>query len=170
MGYYYQVIPKFMQVAWTLHELTSSENAGKKKVAIAWNDRCQQLFDELKYLCVMAPILAYTSFKRPFKLHTNACKSDLGAVLYQTHDDGADAVIAYASRSLTKAETLYPTHNLEFITLKWDVVEKFHEYLYALTFDIYTNNNPLTYVLMMVKLDTTSHQWVASLVNYNFYL
>ena len=35
-GYYHQFIPKFMQVAWTLHELTSGENAGKKKSAIQW--------------------------------------------------------------------------------------------------------------------------------------
>ena len=50
------------------------------------------------------------------------------------------------------------------------MVEKFHEYLYGSTFDVYTDNNPLTYVLMMAKLDAASHQWVASLANYNFQL
>ena len=30
MGYYPQCIPKFMQVAWPLHKLTSGENSGKK--------------------------------------------------------------------------------------------------------------------------------------------
>ena len=34
MGYYCRFIPNFTQVAWPLHELTSGENAGKKKVAI----------------------------------------------------------------------------------------------------------------------------------------
>ena len=34
-GYYRQFIPKFMQGGWPLYELTSCENAGKKKVAIA---------------------------------------------------------------------------------------------------------------------------------------
>ena len=47
---------------------------------------------------------------------------------------------------------------------------KFHEYLYGLTFDVYTDNNPLTYVLTTAKLDAASHHWVASLVNYNFRL
>ena len=118
----------------------------------------------------MVPILAYTDFTRPFKLHTDACGSDLGAVLYPTHDDGMDAVIAYASRSLTKAESHYPVHKLEFLALKWAVVKKFHEYLYGSAFDVYTDNNPLTYVLMMVQLDAASHHWVASLANYNFQL
>ena len=64
-----------------------------------------------------------------------------------------DAVIVYASRSLSKAESHHPAHNLEFPTLKWVVVKKFHEYLYGLTFDVYMNNNPLTYILTTAKLD-----------------
>ena len=117
MGYYCWFIPKF-----------------------TWNNRCQQSFDNQKYLCITAHILAYTDVMKPFKLHTDTCRSGLGAVLYQIHDDGTDAIIVYASRSLTKAETHYPTHKLEFLTLKWVMVKKFHKYLYGSTFDIYTNN------------------------------
>ena len=116
------------------------------------------------------PILAYADFTRPLKLHTDACRSGLGAVLYQTHDNGMDAVIANASRSLTKAESHYPAHKLEFLTLKWAVIEKFHEYLYGSAFDVYTDNNPLTYILMMANLDAASHCRVAILANYNFQL
>ena len=79
--------------------------------------------------------------------------SGLGTVLYQTHKDGTGVVIAYASRSLIKAKSHYPMHRLEFLALKWAVVEKFHEYLYGSTFSAYTDNNPLTYILMMAKLD-----------------
>ena len=93
-----------------------------------------------------------------------------GALLYQTHDDGTDAVIAYTSRSLAKAGTHYPAHKLEFLTHKWAMVEKFHEFFYGLTFNICTNNNPMTYVLMMAMLDAVGHPWVANLANYNFQL
>ena len=160
MGYYHQFIPRFAQIAQPLHELTLGENAGKKKAAIQWDSRCQQAFDDLKSTTV--PILAYADFTQPFKLHTDAFQSGLGAVHYQTHEDGTDAVIAYASRSLSKAESHYPAHKLEFLTLKWAVVEKFHEYLYGLTFDVYIDDNPLTYVLTTTKLDAASHHWVAS--------
>ena len=37
------------------------------------------------------------------------------------------------------------------------MVEKFHEYLYRLIFDVHTGNNPLTYVLAVAKLDAASH-------------
>ena len=148
----------------------SGENVDKKRVAITWDDRCQQLFDNLKCLYTTAPILVYADFTKPFKLHTNACESGLGAVLFQTHDDRTNAMIAYTSRSLTKAETDYPTHKVEFPALMQAVVEKFNEYLYRSTSDIYTNNSPLMYILIMAKLDTLSHHWVASLANYNFQL
>ena len=146
-----------MQVAQPLHELTSGENTGKKKAAIQWNDRCQQVFDDLKRLCSTAPIIAYVDLPQPFKLHTNACGSGLRAVLYQTHYNSMDVVIANASRSLTKAKSHYPMHKLEFLALKWAVVKRFHKYLYRSVFNVYTGNNPLTYILTMAKLDAVSY-------------
>ena len=166
-GYYRWFIPKFSQVTQPLHELTSGQNMGKEKAAIVWDDRCQWSFVELKCLCTMVPILAYADFTRPFKLNTDACGSGLGAVLYQTYDDDMNVIITYTIRSLMKSESHYPSHKLEFLTLKWTVVEKLHGYLYGLTFDVYTDNNPLTYVLTTAKLDPASHCWVASLANYN---
>ena len=47
-------------------------------------------------------------------------------------------------------------------------MERFHEYLYGGHFDVYTDNNPLTYILTAAKLDATGQRWVASLANYNF--
>ena len=47
-------------------------------------------------------------------------------------------------------------------------MDRFHEYLYGGHFEVYTNNNPLTYVLTTAKLDVTGQRWIASLANYNF--
>ena len=117
-GYYHRFIPKFMQVEWPLHEFMTGENAGKKKAAIKWDSRCQQAFDDMKALCTTVPILAYTNFSKLFKLHTDACGMGLGAVLYQTREDSTEAVIAYTSRSLSKGESHYPAHKLEFLALR----------------------------------------------------
>ena len=40
--------------------------------------------------------------------------------------------------------------------------------MYGEYFDVYTDNNPLTYVLTTVKLDATGQRWIANLANYNF--
>ena len=112
--------------------------------------------------------MAYPDYQLPFILYTDSSSEGLGAVLYQKQE-GKLRVIAYASRSVSKTEANYPAHKLEFLALKWAVCEKFHEYLYsAKTFDIYTDNNPLTCVLTSAKLDACGHRWVAKLANYNF--
>ena len=122
----------------------------------------------LKRLCTEAPILAYADCTKPFKVHTSASKDGLGAILYQTQDDGTDRVIAYASHSLKKSEQIYLSSKLEFLALKWAITDQFHEYLYGGTFEVHSDNNPLTYVLTTAKLDATGQRWVASLANYNF--
>ena len=57
---------------------------------------------------------------------------------------------------------------MEFFALKWSITERFHEYLYGGHFEVYTDNNPLTYILTTAKLDATGQRWVSSLANYNF--
>ena len=66
------------------------------------------------------------------------------------------------------SERNYDTHMLEFLALKWLITERFHEYLYGGHFEVYTDNNPLTYILTTAKLDATGQRMVASLANYNF--
>ena len=87
--------------------------------------------------------------------------------MYQ-EQDGQQKPIAYASRSLSSSETQYPIHKLEFLALKWSVTEKFKEYVYGSRFTVFTDNNPLTYVLSTARLDATGQRWVAELANYNF--
>lgn len=58
---------------------------------------------------------------------------------------------------------------LEFLALKWAVCEKFRDYLfYAPNFTIYTDNNPLTYVMNTAKLNAVGHRWVGELSDFRF--
>ena len=69
---------------------------------------------------------------------------------------------------MNKAERRYDAHKLEFLALKWAVTERFHEYLYVGEFEVFTDNNLLTYILTSAKLDATGQHWVAALSIYNF--
>ena len=113
--------------------------------------------------------MAYADFKKLFRLHTDASILGLEAVLYQ-EQDGVEKVVSYASQSLSKSESKYPVYKLEFLCLKWAITDQFLEYLYGNTFDIYTDNNPLLYVLSTAKLDAMGHSWIAGLSNYNFHI
>ncbi len=76
--------------------------------------------------------------------------------------------VAFASRNLKPSDKNYPIHQLEFLSLKWTVVDKFHEYLYGAKFSVRTDNNPLTYVLSTAKLSAVGHRWLAALSAYDF--
>ena len=76
---------------------------------IKWDPECQEAFGKLRELCTTTPILAYADSGKPFKLHTDASVSGLGAVLYQ-EQDGVEKVISYASQSLSKSESKYSIH------------------------------------------------------------
>ena len=167
-NYYKRFIRGYAKVTKPLNTLVSGNNANHKKAPIKWTDECQVAFDKLKELCTSTPILAYANYKKPFQLQTDASDFSLGAVLYQCDDDGHNRVIAFASCSLSNTEKNYPVHKLEFLALKWVIMDRFHEYLYGGQFDVYTDNNPLTYILTSAKLDATGQRWVASLANYDF--
>ena len=167
-NYYRRFIRGYANVAKPSNTLVSDDNANCKKAPIEWTDECQVAFDKLKELCTSTPILAYANYKKPFQLQTDASDLGLGAVLYQRDDDNRQRVIAFASRSLSNTEKNYPAHKLEFLALKWAITDRFHEYLYGRQFDVYTDNNPLTYILTSAKLDATGQRWVASLANYDF--
>ena len=69
---------------------------------------------------------------------------------------------------MSKSERNYDAHKLEILALKWSVTERFHEYLYGGCFEVYMDNNQLTYSLTTAKLDANGQRWVASLAHYNF--
>ena len=133
----------------------SGDNANRKKALIEWTEECQTAFNKLKDLCTSTPILAYANYRKPFQLQTDASDLGLGAVLYQKDENDHQRVIAFASRSLSNTERNYPAYKLEFLALKWAITDRFHEYLYGGQFDVYTDNNPLTYILTSAKLDAT---------------
>ena len=167
-NHYRRFIKGYASVTRPLNLLVSGDNANCKKALIEWTEECQIAFDKLKELCTSTPILAYVNYKKPFQLQTDASDLGLCAVLYQRDDENHQRVIALASRSLSNTERNYPAHKLEFLVLKWAITDRFHEYLYGGQFDVYTDNNPLTYILTLAKLDATGQRWVASLANYDF--
>ena len=61
-------------------------------------------------------------------------------------------------KALSRIEHKYLAQKLEFLPLKWAIVEQVHKYLHDSTFVVYMDNDQLTYVLTSAKLDTTGHQ------------
>ena len=189
LGVYRRSIENFSKIARPLYDLlnghkksqtgVSTRKINRQKDAngqlpsnapIQWNDEHENALGILIERITSPPILAYPRYSDPFLIHTDASQDGLGAVLYQ-EQSGVLRVIAYASRTLTQAEKNYHLHSgkLEFLALKWSVTEQFRDYLYYCPkFTVFTDNNPLTYVLTTAKLNATGLRWVGELSDFNF--
>ena len=172
-SYYRKYVKGFSNIAGPLHDLVTMLNKeikyhGKIKGAFQqrWNEICDEAFNSLKVALTTAPILGYADYTQPFVVETDASHLGLGAVL--SHDqNGRRVVIGFASRRLRPPERQYSAMKLEMLALKWAVTSKFRSYLYAGTFVVYTDNNPLKY-LRTAKLGAVEQRWAAELAPFNF--
>ena len=112
---------------------------------IVWTQEHQKVLEILLDNLTSPPVFAFPDFELPFLLNTDASANGLGAVLYQLQQ-GKLRVVAFGSRSVSPSEKNYYLHcvKLEFLALKWAVIEKFCDYLYyAPKFTVYSDNNHL---------------------------
>ncbi len=193
LSYYRSFIQDFSRLAKPLYVLlqnpkeetvqkVAKTNQGKQKTRkgaraqmssrtpIQWTSKHRAVLSKLIEMLTSPPILAYPDFDLPFTLHTDASNEGLGAVLYQ-RQAGKLRIVGFGSRTLTPAERNYHLHSgkLEFLALKGVICDKFRDYLYyAPTFMVYTDNNPLTYVLSTARLNAVGHRWVGELSDFHF--
>ena len=186
LGYYRNYVKDFARKLKPVYDLlktdTGPENptskAGtkgyNKRKSVEWNEALQARVDDVIDTLRSPVVMAFPDFESPFILNTDASGVGLGAVLYQQQgDEKLHKVISYASRTLNPAEQNYHLHSgkLEFLALKWAVCDKFSDYLgHGGKFTVFTDNNPLTYVMTTAKLNATGMRWVSDLAGYDFQL
>lgn len=171
--YYQQFIPNCSSVAKPLFSLTAAPKGKRgnmrghasfrKLHPSEWGQEQRKSFEQLKNALLETVVLAHPDFGQPFILSTDASQDGLGAVLSQVKEGESKArPIAFASKALTRAQRNYPAHRLEFLALKWSVCGKFSHWLKGHNFTIWTDNNPLTYILTKPRLGT-QHEHTCSL-------
>ena len=157
IGHYRQFIKGFMQIAQPLKEHLAREGASRKLEWVSLSKEALEAFRALKQACMNSPVLAFADYTKDFLLETDASKEGLGAVLSQKQEDGWFHPVAYGSWALTTHEKNYHSTKLEFLALKWAVMEHFKEYLLYQPFLVKTHNNPLVYIMTTPNLDATGH-------------
>lgn len=85
-------------------------------------------------------------------LTANSSSYGRGAVLRQKDEEGKWKPIVYASRTLSTTEKRYVQIEKEALALTW-ACEKFHEFIYGLSFKLETDHKPLIFLLRAKSLD-----------------
>ncbi|KAL7843904.1 hypothetical protein SRHO_G00224430 [Serrasalmus rhombeus] len=115
-----------------------------------WTSACASAFQKAKALLVAEEVLTHFNPELPLRLACDASPYGVRAVLSHVMPDGEEKPIAYASRTLSKAEQNYAQIEREALAIHTKV-RKFHQYLYGNTFTLLTDHRPLTTILSPVK-------------------
>jgi len=110
---------------------------------IMWNlDKPQMdAINNLKQLVTSSPTLQFYDPNLPIRISCDASQEGLGAVLEQQHNEKWSPV-AYASRTLTSAESNYCPLERETLAIVFSC-ERFHEYVYGRHFIVLSDHLPL---------------------------
>ena len=126
-NYYQDMWIHRLHVLAPLTALTSSE------VKFVWTVKERKAFNVMKQILSKETLLAYPDFSKPFKIHTNASKVQLGAVISQN-----DKPIAFYLRKLSPAQTQYTTTERKLLAIvetligvpkhtAWAAIDRLHQ-------------------------------------------
>jgi len=159
-SYYRRFVKGFSIVAKPLTNLTSKDSD------LVWTAECQDAFDRLKEALTSDSIVGYPQGVGEFILDTDACDTGIGAVLSQVQD-GVEKVIAYASRSMNKAERNYCVTDKELLAVRY-FVEYFRHYLLGRRFSVRTDHQALKWLFSLKEPRGRIARWLEILSTYDF--
>ncbi|KRX32290.1 Retrovirus-related Pol polyprotein from transposon, partial [Trichinella sp. T6] len=121
----------------------------------------------LKDALVSPPILCHPDFDRTFLVDVDASEDAIGAVLSQQGEQGPPGVVAYASRSISRAERSYCATRREMLALVW-ATHHFRPYLYGRKFTARTDHNSLKWLRNFRKPEGQVARWLEKLAEFDF--
>ena len=124
-------IPNESDITLPLRQLTRDD------APWTWTGQHDRALHDIKVRLSTAPILRFYDVKKPVQIQADALSTGLGACLLQEGQP-----VAYASRTLTRAETAYAQIEKEMLAIYY-ACREFHPFIYGKSTDVYTDHKPL---------------------------
>ena len=138
----------------------------KKDAKFNWSKECDNAFNKLKEALTTAPVLAMPRFDLPFELHCDGSTQSIGSVLMQKIN-GTLHPIAFFSRKLRPNELKWAISHVEALSVL-EGIRKFHYYLFARKFTIYTDHKALINIFKSGSKNARLNRWAHELAMYDF--
>lgn len=117
------------------------------------------------------PVLTLPDFDLPFELYTDASHYAAGAILYQRDENEQPGrelkVIGYYSYTFTKTQENYTTTEKEALAVVMSL-RYFRSYLEGKHFNLFTDNQALTYLLQLTQPKGRIARWVSEIQQFSF--
>jgi hypothetical protein len=159
-SYYRRFIPNYANMMKPITDLTK---AGKP---FKWTDKCDKALQDLKNKLESPEIMGYPLTDGEFILDCDASGKAIGAVLSQLQD-GQEKVIAYASRTMNRAERNYCVTDQELLAVR-HFVEYFRQYLMGRRFRVRTDHRALVWLFSLKEPKSRIARWLEILSEYDF--
>nr|XP_025043376.1 uncharacterized protein K02A2.6-like [Pelodiscus sinensis] len=137
LNYYGRFISQLATLLKPLHELLGQNKVWK------WTDACDVAFNKAKCALLNAEVLTHFDPSLPLQLACDASPYGVGVVLSHVMPSREEKPIAFASRTLSTAETNYAQIEREALGIVFGI-QKFHQYLFGRKFTLLTDHRPLT--------------------------
>ncbi|GFY06297.1 retrovirus-related Pol polyprotein from transposon 17.6 [Trichonephila clavipes] len=153
-GWYQKFIPKYADICEPLYRLK------KKGAKFNWSTEAQDSFDKIKRALTEAPVLQLPNLTEQFNSLFLKLVG-IGAVLNQNRRP-----IAFASRTLNKAERNYIVTERECLVVIW-VLNKFKTYFGSLPVKVITDHTALTKLTNGENLSSRMIRWALKLSEFS---
>lgn len=164
-SYYRRFINNFSSIAAPLNVLTTTS---KNAPPFEWTEEAEKSFNDLKSALVSAPVLACPDFSKQFSVHCDASSYGIAGALTQVLDDGHEHPVAFASRSLNRAERNYSATEREALAVVFSV-EHFRPYLEGgPQFKVVTDHSSLKWFFNLSNPTGRLARWGCRLSPYDF--
>ena len=153
-------IPRYSEIVAPLSSLTSS------KVTFKWGEVHQAVFASIKQHLSDAPGLFLADWNKPFHIETDASKIGVGAVLYQSNDEGQQLPLGYFSKTLSKTEQNWHTTEQEMFAIVC-ASRKWAPYCTSRVI-FHTDHLPLKYIRSQKDPRGKIARWIMELENIDY--
>jgi len=136
----------------------------KNGISFVWDETTQKAFDALKYM--NRPLLNLPDYHRDYFLYLVVLDVTISLVLVQEDELNTEHVIYYLSRGLTKTEIKYA--HVERLALEVvQVVQKLCHYILFHKTTIFSDYNPMVYILTRQLIGGKYSKWIVILQEFD---